>query len=338
MSKGGPAGPPHSYSPRRLSVPTHWYRVYGQLLASDLPFPELRQAEPGNASWTLRGGTHADTRVPEGAALLGTQTIYSDCQARLYRLSEGWRIVVDDTGVFDLSDRDRTITWRAFPWGDLDFVRGHLLGRVMATAMHFAGALVLHGSAVAYPAGAVVFLAPKHTGKSTLAYALTLAGARLISDDTIAVVGRDHPEVLAGVHSFRLLGDAAAGLVGAVPSGQRSDGKYVVTDLPGERLESAPRPLSAVYLLAAAEEIRAGKAAARAPVPGPAAAAGIMGQGKVSEMLGPAEAPELLSRAATLASRVPVYQLAVIRDLGRLSEVTAALMEWHGPPTGTPGR
>jgi hypothetical protein len=320
-------------------VPNHWYRVYGQLLASDLPFAELQQAEPGEAAWTLRTGPPADPQDAPNAGVLGSQTIYPGCQARLYRLPDGWRIVVDDTGMYDLSDRGRSITWRAFPDGTLDFARAHLLGRVLATALHFDGALVLHGSAVSYPTGAVVFLAPKHTGKSTLALALTLAGARLISDDTIVVTHRDHPEALPGVHSLRLLGDAAAGLVGTpLPSARRADGKYVMTDLPLERLETEPRPLAVVYLLAAAETIASGAAAARAPLAGPVAAAAIMGQGKVSGMLGPAEAPELLRRAATLASRVPVYQLAVVRDMKRLSEVTARITEWHGVPAGTPGQ
>lgn len=321
-----------------FGVPIHWYRVYGQLLASDLPIPELRQAEPGDAARSVRTGTPADPREALGGVLLGSQALYPGCQARLYRLPGGLRIVVDDTGMYDLSDQGRTITWRAFPHGTLDFARAHLLGRVLATALHFEGALVLHGSAVSYPSGAVLFLAPKHTGKSTLALALTLAGGRLISDDTITVVHADCPEVLPGVHSLRLLGDTAAGLAGVLPAERRADGKYVMTDLSPESLETEVRPLTAVYLLAAAETIASGEAVARAPLSRPVAAAGIMGQGKVSEMLGPGEAPVLLRRAAQVATRVPVYRLAVVRDMGRLPEVTARMNEWHGIPAGLPGQ
>jgi len=335
---GGARRAPSLVFPRRFRVPIHWYRVYGQLLSSDLPFPELRQAEPGVAARTVRTGPEADPMEAQEGVLLGSQTIYAGCRARLFRTPDGLRIVVDDTGVYDLSDQGRHITWRAFPDATLDFARAHLLGRVLATVLHFDGALVLHGSAVSYSAGAVVFLAPKHTGKSTLALALTLAGGRLISDDTITVEHRDRPQVLPGVHSLRLLGDAAAGLVGTLPEERRSDGKYLMSDLPRERLETESRPLAAVYLLAAAEAIASGAAVARAPLPGPVAAAGIIGQGKVAEMLGPGEAPELLRRAALLASRVPVYQLAVVRDMGRLAEVTARMSEWHDAPTGAPGR
>jgi hypothetical protein len=241
---------------------------------------------------------------------------------------------VDDTGIYDITDGGRSITWRALPGSSPDFTRGHLLGRVLATVMHFSGALVLHGSAVSYPAGGAVFLAPKHTGKSTLALALTLEGARLISDDTITLTVCDAagPEIWPGVHSLRLLPDAASRLAIPVLQEQREDGKYLVTDLPAERLEDGTRPLMAVYLLAPAEAIRGGAALARRRLPTPLAAAMLVAQGKVSEMLGPGEAETLLRRAAAVASRVPVYQLAVLRDLNRLPEVTADLAAWHLAP------
>jgi hypothetical protein len=314
----------------------HWYRVYGQLLASEIPFPEMRPADPGEAAWTFRpapGGVRSPGE--SGLRLLGSQTLYEGCHARLYQIPGGWRIVVDDTGVYDLTDRGRTIVWHAFPESSLDFAQAHLFGRVLATAMHFSGSLVLHGSAVAYPAGAVVFLAPKHTGKSTLALALTLGGARLISDDSIAVDFEVLPMVVPGVQSLRLLGDSVERLVGDRPSQRRPDGKYVLSDLPLERLEDRPVPLAAVYLLAAAESIAAGDPVIRLPLTQPVAAASMVGQGKVSEMLGAGEAPELLRRAARLSSLVPVYRLPVLRDLSRLHEVVERVAAWHGGPAET---
>ena len=328
-------GPLTRFSPPYF-LPVHWYRVYGQLLASEVPFPEMRPSDPGEATWTFRAAPGTiDPPDQSGSPLLGSQTLYQGCQARLYQTPGGWRIVVDDTGVYDLTDRGRSIVWHAFPESTLDFARAHLFGRVLATAMHFNGSLVLHGSAVAFPAGAVVFLAPKHTGKSTLALALTLGGARLISDDSIAVDFDTRPMVVPGVQSLRLLGDSVEKLVGDPPSQQRSDGKYVLSDLPPDRLEDRPVPLAAVYLLAAAESIAAGDPVIRLPLPQPIAAASMVGQGKVSEMLGTGEAPELLRRAARLSSLVPVYRLPVLRDLSRLEEVVERIAAWHGGPAGT---
>jgi hypothetical protein len=319
--------PPHS--------PVYPYHVFGQRLVSQLPFPELRDAPPGPATWTFRLEAPVEPPTQVDGSLLGQQTIYPGCQARLFGCADGWRIVVDDTGIYDLRDGGRDITWTRFPLGTPDFGRAHFLGRVLSTAMHFGGGLVLHGSAVSYPAGAVVFLAPKHTGKSTLALALTQAGARLITDDTITVA-MPRPgtqEVWPGVHSLRLLPDTVERLQ-ATPRRSQSDGKILVTDLRSGQLEEGVRPVAAIYLLAAAKSITGGGSVARRPVPQPLAAAALVGQGKISEMLGAAEAPVLLQRAARLASQVPVYRLAVQRDFDRLHEVAAQVAEWHSLAPG----
>ena len=334
MRSGGPFGAPSLISPFPGGT-VLWYNAYGRLLASELPFPELREAAPGEAFWTFRCRSDAPPALPD-APMLGAQAIYGACRARLFGTSGSWRIMVDDTGVYDLCDGGRTITWHPAPGSSTDFGRAHFLGRVLSTCMHFNGALVLHGSAVSYPGGAAVFLAPKHTGKSTLALALTRAGARLITDDTITVAlpDRGRPEVRPGVHSLRLFPDAASRLAGGAPSDRREDGKILVAHLPPDRLEDRVVPLAAVYLLAAAESIVGGEAAARRPLPPPLAAAAMVGQGKISEMLGAAEAPVLLRRAAVVASRIPVYQLAVHRDLDRLAEVAAQLAGWHAQAPG----
>lgn len=337
VSTGGARrAPPRVSPPRQVQTAVRRYQVYGQQLDSELSFPELRDAPAGEVTWTFRLGPGVEPPAIPDAPLLGQQVIYPGCLARLFARTDGWTIVVDDTGVYDLGNCGRDITWSRFPCGTMDFGRAHLLGRVLSTAIHFGGSLVLHGSAVSYPTGAVVFLAPKHTGKSTLALALTLAGARLMTDDTIAVAmsGAAAPEVWPGVHSLRLLPDTAAQLHPAAPREQREDGKYLVTDLPPERLEERARPLAAVYLLAAAESIEGGRAVGRRPLPRPLAAAALVGQGKISEMLGGAEAPVLLQRAARVASLVPIYQLAVHRDLARLPEVVEQLAAWHAGPGG----
>lgn len=162
-----------------------FYSVYGERLASDLPLPELDEIPAGPARWTASVAT---TLPPmEGAVELGAECIYGDVHARLIRHAHGHRIVVEDTGTFDLSeDRTRiTIVPLTGAWDD--FVRAHLMGRVLATALHLDGLLPLHGSAVATAEGVIGFLAPKGYGKSSLALALTTAGAWLVSDDTLAI-------------------------------------------------------------------------------------------------------------------------------------------------------
>lgn len=316
----------------------HHYQAYGECLASELPFPELREASVSPPRWTFQTRPEAALSPSPAGELLGAQEIYPACHARLRREGPDLSISVDDTGRYLLADGGRSITFWPVPGATDDYMRAHLLGRVLATAMHFDGALVLHGSAVAYPAGAVLFLAPKHSGKSTLALALTVSGARLISDDTIAVTNLDaeRPLVRPGIHSLRLFPDSAGRLLGRAEGPQRDDGKQLVSSLPPQQREEETVPLAAVYFLVPAESIAGGVAIGRRPLPQPVAAAAMVGQGKISEMLGLSQAPLLLRRAARVASRVPAWQLAVHRDLSRLPEVVAQVGAWHGAGAGVP--
>jgi hypothetical protein len=350
------------------------YAVFGRTLRAELPLPELVPQEASAPWWTVRQHHAAPEALPEGAILAGAERIYDDIHASLHRHPHGWRITVDDTGIFDWDASSRCITcWRR-PDGTDDFLRAHLLGRVLGTALHDDGHLVLHGSAVVTPAGAIGFLAPKGFGKSSLALALARQGALLLTDDTVAIdlhaftpsrphvsaegastSSRTHagaegaptpsrPHALPGIVSPRLLPDAAAELGAVADSNARADGKHVVT-LPGDvRVASAAAPLAAVYLLLPASAIDGDRAAARAPLPAVSALAALTGHAKVGAMLGPAAAPDLLRRAAAVLAHVPVQGLVVTRNLARLTEAALEILSWHGgslsprpyPPTRPP--
>jgi hypothetical protein len=306
----------------------YWYRAYGQLLAAEIALPELRPASPGIPAWTVHWGGLQSRSTRTTGVVVGRQHLYQDFYASLFDTPSGYRIVVEDTGEFQLSPDGREITAWRYEDGHEDFLRAHLLGRVIATSMHFQGVMVLHGSAVSYPRGAVAFLAPKGTGKSTMALNLTMNGGRLLSDDALPVQVTEAPMVWPGIHSIRLTSESA-GRLAELPSEQRPDGKYVLSDLGDDRLEENPCPIQAIYLLAAAERIAAGSAVERRRLPAPLAAAALVGQSKIPEMLGPEQGPELLRRAVQVASRVPIYQLPVVRDLDRLQEVAGQIRAWH---------
>jgi hypothetical protein len=327
-----------------------YYTAFGRALRAEFPLPELVPQEASTHWWTVRQHPAAPGPRPDGATLAGAESIYDDIHATLHRHPSGWRISVDDTGVFDWDAPSRTITcWRR-PDGTDDFLHAHLLGRVLGTVLHDEGMLVLHGSAVVTPTGAIGILAPKGFGKSSLALALARAGALLLTDDTLAIElhaltsSRPHapPQALPGICSPRLRHDTAVQLGAALGSTARADGKHVVT-LPGDvRLASAGAPLAAVYLLLPASAIDGDLAAARAPLPAVSALAALAGHAKVGEMLGPGAAPDLLRRAAAVRAQVPVQGLVVTRDLGRLGEAAGLILSWHGGGSATtataPGR
>lgn len=301
------------------------YAVYGGVLESALELPELPAATEGPARWRF---TVVPALPPVAEAReLGADRIYGDVHARLFAHADGHRIVVEDTGIFDLSADRRRVAWQEHAAAWPDFVRSHLVGRVLATALWLDGWLPLHGSAVAARDGAIGFLAPKGAGKSSLALALTEAGARLLTDDTLPVEPIDAPRAWPGVHSVRLREDALAQVEASPVTLGTHEGKRVLTGFAPERLAHAPVPLRALYLLDPG-----GPALAREPLPAHYAAAAVTGQVKIGRMLGPAAGGAMLARTSAIVARVPVLRLAIPRDLARLADHAAEILAWHGGP------
>jgi hypothetical protein len=291
-------------------------------------FPELRPADGLSPCWSFE---RVDGTPPERETTpLGEETIYGDVSARLYRHDNGLRIVVDDTGTFDIADDNATITGYPIATAWDDFVRAHVMGRVLATVLHVAGALTLHGSTVAIGGRAVTFLAPKHHGKTTLALALTASGAELMSDDAVPVeVESRAPVARPGVHSMRADPDVATSLVGADKRPLTREGKALV-DLPSSWIRETPTELDAVYLLVPASFPDDRTVAHRNLLQGPDPVIGLLAHTKIGAMLGGWGGQQLLDRAATLASKVPVYRLAVAHDLDLMPQVVQTIGEWHG--------
>lgn len=305
-----------------------FYSVFGERLASEIPLPELDEIPPGPARWTV--ALVASLPAMADAVELGADPIYGDVSARLYRHAHGHRIVVDDTGSFEFSDDRKHLSVLPLAEAWDDFVRAHLTGRVLATALYLDGLLPLHGSSVATRDGVIGFLAPKGFGKSSLALALTKAGAWLVSDDTLPI---DAEAALAwpGVHGLRVRDDARDALGVLEGSLRTREGKHVITELGHERVFARPMPLAALYLLVPIEPD--GEGVDRARAPRMQAAISIVAHVKIGSMLGRDAAPEMLARAARIAERVPVYQLAMPRDLAALPEIARTILAWHGEPT-----
>lgn len=303
----------------------HTYEAYGEHLASSIEFPELREAA-GPARWTFE-------EVPRlapmhGARELGADLLYADVYARLFAHAAGHRIGVDDTGDFDIATDRRAV--RCAPKTDAwpDFVRAHLLGRVLSTAMFLDGRLPLHGSAVAARDGVLAFLAPKGFGKSSLALALSEAGARLVTDDTLPVEDGAEPRAWPGVHSLRVHDDALAAVGTPRPELDTREGKRVVTGLEVERLQREPAPLRAIYLIAPVDP--QAREVERIELSPTLSAISVVAHVKIGRMLGPESAATMLERAASIARRVPVFRLVLPRDLDRLPAIAGRILDWHG--------
>jgi hypothetical protein len=305
------------------------YQVFGGVLRSELEFPELDHAIRGEPDWTLTVTTAPAPDVPLGDPL-GEDKVDQGVMVRSFATPSGFRLVYDDTGVFDVSAGGRDVRWHRPESADLEAGRLDVLGRVLALALHASGWLSLHGSAVTMADGAVAFLAPKGNGKSTLAFALMRGGAALMTDDTV-VIGRGVPAtVRPGVQSVRLFQDSAAWLSAPAPIAGTSDVKATFGQLSEDARRLTRAPLAALYLL---ESVPAGTIAEpleRQRLEGPEAVFGLLGQTKIGALLGGAEAPTVFASVVALAEGTAIYKLRVARDYERLGTVVDRLMGWHG--------
>lgn len=299
------------------------YRVFGRCLRSALPLPELAPvAGVGRPDWTLRVTRR---KVPEAVGELWGEYRLGDAFLRLHAAPEGLRLVHSGTGCYAVAPDGAEIVWHAVPGASRGLARAAVMGPVLATALHLGGVHCLHGSAVALGAEGLAFLAPKGFGKSTLAAALVRAGARLLSDDTVAVeIGAD-AIVWPGGRRVRLWRDAARRLAGdSLRPMEVAAGKYEVMCAGPAQAEGVR--LAAIYVL---EPVDGAADAARHRLPTSTALVSLLRHAKLAHLLGLCESRTLLDRSVALARRVPVYELALPRGYGRLADVVARLAAWH---------
>lgn len=333
------------------------YSVFGRCLRSAIAIPELRASRDPEPRWTL----HTNSTPPAlgSAEVLGMDDRIPGAAVTLFKCSEGYRLQYADTGSFDVSPDGRDINWSPAAATSLQAVRLDVISQVLPLALYASGMLCLHGSAVAFDAAAIGFLAPSFYGKSTLAMAMAGAkvGARILTDDVLAVEPRAPVTAWPGVHSVRVWDDTArriigdhAGLesVGAIRL-QRRDGKawptepfagttvtskQILSRLPEDRLMRERTTLKVLYILAPTEADTNCPAARRTLLPAVRAAVSLVLHAKLGALLGKSEARVLFERAVTVAEAVPVYELAIVRDLDRIPEVVAQLTAWHGEARG----
>lgn len=306
------------------------FSVFGGVLEAPLDFPELHPAPAGAvATWAIRvvDGGAPPTALPISAR----EQLPADASVQFRRGEDGCsRLEYSDTGTFELSASGREITWYRPAEVREDYARTDILGRVLALAAQRTGLLMLHASAVQAETGAIGFVAPKFFGKSTLACALTDAGAQLLTDDALAV--RVHPNAACapGVPALRLRSESAAHLRGMDVGAVRDDGewRHLERRNPGE-ISQDWAPLSALYVLAPCTPSELEQAAERTKLSATDGALSMVRFAKLGSLLCGMLAVDYLGRAAEIAATVPVYTLRYARDLDYLDAVASQVLSWH---------
>lgn len=178
-------------------------------------------------------------------------------------------------------------------------------GPVLATALALRGRPPLHASAVATPAGVVAFAGPSGAGKTTLAAMACAAGARLVSDDTLAVNATiDAVTVSPGSTQLRLrpgvraLAEALEGLKSTTV-----DDRIGIDLVAGDSPRGESLPLRAVVIANGF----AGQSLRR--MSGAEAATALLAAARVASLEIPSVQRAFLELVAALVRSVPVYEL-----------------------------
>ena len=308
------------------------YEVFGGTLRSELPIEELPDSKAEAADWTLRV-IDESVADPDGEPL-GSDTVFGETQVRGFRRADGFRLVFDDTGRFDVSADGSLITWHRPRDVALEAVQADITSRVLALAMHARGVFTLHASAVSIDGEGVAFLAPKHYGKSTLCSALVLSGARALSDDTVPVRPGAQPMLAPGLPRLRLWSDTASRLFGVGHDENAVLRKHLMDRLDPGQIETRPVPFRAAYVLNPVTDLADDLPAARELIDAVPATIALVTHSKLGPILTGSESPVVLSLAADIARSVPVYSLNVVRNLERVDEVAQLLFSWHSGAEG----
>lgn len=304
------------------------YSVFGGMLRSEIEFPELLPSTHLRATWTLRvaeGGP-----PPLDMLSMGEREVHGE-RYRLWRTLGGLRLEYAHSGCYDISRDGSTIVWYPCASPVPELVRANVLGPILALALESAGFFCLHGSAVGIRGRAVAFLGPKHHGKSTLAAALTVAGARLASDDLVAIDPGPPAMLLPGVPSVRLLEDAARVTNVAAACDTAIAGiKTTATGFRRQSLVEGAIPLDAIYVLSPTRAADDAPVATRTRLTGAGAIVALAQQTKLPDsLIGLSAAAAQLAAAKTIAGSVPIWTLNAARDLSRLGRVIDQILTWH---------
>ena len=173
------------------------YSAYGLGIASTLVLPELVESQ-------RRPDVHirldAVDRSPPDGAFIG---------------KEGWAtsnracMAIPGLGTL-LVQHGREIILDPLPDVDESVYRLFILGAAIGVLLHQRGFLVLHASAIVMGGGAVVFIADKGMGKSTMVGTMHKRGHILMADDIVAIDAKPEvPQAYPGFPQLKLWPESA---------------------------------------------------------------------------------------------------------------------------------
>ena len=248
------------------------YSVFGLLLRSNRPIPQLAPVNPGHDPSFLESpndpgvAVHLDASPPAGAGSpsgpeeLSYATSYQDEAGnpalKIWKAagSRYLRLAYIDGTQFWLS-RDGTEVWATWPSNlAIEDAATYLVGPVLGLLLRLRGVTCLHASAVAFGERAVAFVGSEGAGKSTTAAALAQRGHAVLSDDVVALAESDSSFFVHPAYPYLCLWpESVESLYGSAEALPRFSANYEkrCLSLPKQelRFEERALPLAAIYIL-----------------------------------------------------------------------------------------
>jgi len=224
----------------------YFYTAYGLRIQSAIYLPELIPIAE----------TIPDLTIEWGKVDRAPMTTYYEGMD-IYTTSEFSSFFWNEVGAISIR-AGRKVILDPFPGVEERLLRLPLLGIAFAVVLHQQGFFELHGSSVEIDGQAVVFMAGKGWGKSTLAATLYSRGHELITDDLVAIrFEQGKPVVVPAFPQLKLLPDAAAFALGDDPDTLPclATGYDKRARLGLDRFAQKPLPLKGIYQLDKGEEL-----------------------------------------------------------------------------------
>lgn len=232
------------------------YIVYGLVVDSDTPFPELvyRPAARVVSCPDVRvrlGDSQCGVcepldwlfvdRLPDGAPWMGCARVEHGYLVRFFRFAD-----------FRISpSANEVVCSRVEAGTSSETVRHLLLDQVFPLVLSRLGRQALHATAVVTPSGVCAFAGPTGSGKSTLAASFFVAGYPVFGDDCLALSADVRIMAAPAYPGVRLWEDAAVHLLGesrnAIPVAQYTSKRRALGDEIARNFPSDPLPLIRVY-------------------------------------------------------------------------------------------
>jgi hypothetical protein len=254
--------------------------------------------------------------------------VWRDQEGEIYASggrADGWYWVeVPQIGMFRFSDAEEVAVTPLSGIG-IELIEESFERIVVPLVLHAVGRELLHASAVVAPSGGVVaFAATTRTGKSTLAYALSLRGHPIWADDAVLFqTGDGSVQSIPLPFTLRIRQPSAHffGLEGRDPNDWR----------PMFEESNAARPLAAICLLESKPETDPSPAGEVVRRDSASAFPAVLAHSYSFSIRDPGRKRDMLSRYMELTARVPVYDIRFppgLENLARLLDQIEETVMW----------